>query len=92
MSRYLYSAFGLTIASELECPELLPGKGKPDVTISYGKVPDNIANPNKEGFRYSISDRQYLLRGFIPFYLKSRAGWWQYGLRRGNQYVHRCNL
>ena len=35
----LYMAYGLTIASELTCPQLLPGSGTPDVTIRYGQAP-----------------------------------------------------
>ena len=35
---YLYSAFSLTIASELELPELAEGQGEPDVVIRLGSV------------------------------------------------------
>jgi hypothetical protein len=36
---FFYTAYGLTIASELACSQLLPGSGPPDVTIRYGQVP-----------------------------------------------------
>ena len=35
----LYQAYSLTIASELDLPELPPGFGDPDVTIRFGYVP-----------------------------------------------------
>lgn len=42
-----YSAYGLTIASELVCPELLPAAegAEPDVTVSVGRVPERIDAP-----------------------------------------------
>jgi hypothetical protein len=36
---FRYSAFALTIHSELELPGLPPGEGEPDVSIRFGKVP-----------------------------------------------------
>ena len=45
MSRY--TIYGLTVASELACPELLPavGDGSPDVAVLLGRVPERIADP-----------------------------------------------
>ncbi|MEM9137342.1 MAG: hypothetical protein AAGB01_08340 [Cyanobacteria bacterium P01_F01_bin.42] len=39
MGSYCYSAFSITIESEIRCPELLPSEGKPSVTFRYGDVP-----------------------------------------------------
>ena len=56
-----YHAFGLTISSVLECPELLPGSGSPDVTICYGEVPKNLAQAERNGVRFHSIPGQLLL-------------------------------
>jgi hypothetical protein len=43
-----YQAFGLTIASDLPCPELLPGTGAAQVSIRFGMVPDNLESVHED--------------------------------------------
>jgi hypothetical protein len=59
---HTYSAYGLTIAAELACPELIPASGSPDVKICYGHVPENLDNPQAAGVIYQAKDRQFLLK------------------------------
>lgn len=58
---YLYSVYGLNIASYLPCPELLLGTGRPDVTICYGTVPESLANARSKGICYQATPNQFLL-------------------------------
>lgn len=46
---YTYSAFGLKIASEIECPEMQKTSGNPDVTIRLGFVPNTLNNSSYKG-------------------------------------------
>jgi hypothetical protein len=59
---YYYQAYGLTIASALECPQLLPGSGPADVTIRLGTVPADLSPGAMGGALYQSQGRQYLLR------------------------------
>lgn len=59
---YLYRAFGLTIASEIAFPELLPGEGEPDVRVVYGAVPEHLDAPVKTGVLFEAAKDNYLLR------------------------------
>lgn len=58
----IYSAFGLFIESELALPELLEGKGDPDVRIYTGTVPDQLEKPLKTGVRYQAASGKFLLK------------------------------
>ena len=49
---YLYSAYGLTVSSCIEFPELLPGTGTPAVTITYGDVRRELKGANKDNVVY----------------------------------------
>jgi hypothetical protein len=60
-SRFLYTVFGLTMASALECPGLLGGEGAPDVTIRYGQVPTTLGNVRDRGVAYEMNQNQFLL-------------------------------
>lgn len=42
---YAYQAFGLHFRACLPCPELLPGNQPPEVTVSYGPVPETLIEP-----------------------------------------------
>ena len=58
-----YTAFGLQIVSEPELPGLLPGNGSPEVTIRFGKVPENLPEPIKgKGVAYELNANSFLLK------------------------------
>lgn len=57
----VYRAYGLNIQSALECPLLLPSNGKPDVTISYGTVPDNLHDVRGKGICFQAAKNELLL-------------------------------
>jgi hypothetical protein len=58
-----YTAFGLHISSEPELPGLLAGNGNAEVTIRFGKVPDNLPEPIKgKGVAYELNDHSFLLK------------------------------
>ena len=59
---FCYAAFGLTFASDLRCPELLPGQGEPDVTITLGSVPSTLPDAVQSGVRYQAAPGRLLLR------------------------------
>lgn len=59
---YYYQAFGLTIASALACPELLPGEGAAEVTIRYGPVPDALEAVQQEWVCYQVNPVAFLLK------------------------------
>jgi hypothetical protein len=61
-SRYCYRAFGLTIGSNIEIPELMKSEGIPDVKISLGRVPDFLETPTEIGARYQTMPGQLLYR------------------------------
>ncbi len=57
-----YIAFGLHIASEIACPELLAGDASPlDITIRRGSVPRELEKPQVREANYQIADGQFLL-------------------------------
>jgi hypothetical protein len=57
-----YQAFGLHILTCLPCPELLPSNQPPDVTISYGLVPEGLTGPLPEGCGYQVTPDLFLLK------------------------------
>ncbi len=59
---YLYKAFGLTIKSEIELPELPLALGDFDVTVSLGATPVSIENPMFKGVRFESSHNEFLLK------------------------------
>lgn len=74
MTLFSYSAFGLSIRSELELPELVEGSAPFDVTIRFGTVPENLDEPTGRGVLYQVTPTQLLLK--IPEnadYLVSRG-------------------
>ncbi len=68
MSTRNYQAFGLSIESAVDLPELTPGSGSvPDVTISMGIVPENLLSGLQEypvvpGVLYQASADRFLLK------------------------------
>ncbi len=61
--RFYYRAFGLTIGSSLELPELLEEEPLPlpDVLIRQGPVPRALENPKTTGVRFQARPDQFLL-------------------------------
>jgi hypothetical protein len=62
---YFYWAFGLTIGSCLEIPELIPVEeipDEPDVLIRGGSVPESLENPKNTGVRFQASPNCFLLK------------------------------
>jgi hypothetical protein len=61
-SSYNYHAYGLNIASDLECPELVPGNGaSPDLRVRYGNVPERQDVPATSGAFFQATPQQFLL-------------------------------
>lgn len=58
---HTYRANGLTIASEIELPELTPHDGAADVMIRVGEVPERLDGDYFEGARYQAKPAEYLL-------------------------------
>ena len=60
---YRYRAFGLDIASAIECPELAPGTAGPvDLTISVGAVPDALGPAAVHGRKFETVGQTMLLK------------------------------
>jgi hypothetical protein len=59
---FFCQAFGLTIASVLPLPELLPAAGAADVTISYGAVPDELESVEQRGVCFQANSAAFLLK------------------------------
>lgn len=61
-----YTAYGLTIESTIDLPELMPlpdtEATTPDVWIRYGPVPENLETPVSRGVVYQACPKQFLLR------------------------------
>ena len=70
--QYAYQAFGLNIHSEFEIPEMYPHSfSEADVLIQFGEVPQHIDEPEKEGVRYQLSKKEFLLQvdGIASFHI-----------------------
>ena len=61
ISTFIYKVFGLTINSELECPELQVSSGNVDVDILFGLAPDTLDNPTFSGVRFQTKVGEFLL-------------------------------
>ena len=57
-----YQAFGLTIASALPCPELLPAEGAADISVHFGAVPDGLEAVQQQGVCYQVNSEAFLLK------------------------------
>src|SRR5262249_22061683 len=56
-----YSGFGLILDCEIDCPELLPGEGEPDVRIRTGQVPEALERPLARGVTFEADADRVLL-------------------------------
>jgi len=59
---FKYKAFGLTIQSDIECPELIISSGTPNVIIQAGSVPESIEDPLFSGVRFQTKEQEFLLQ------------------------------
>lgn len=58
---FTYSAFGLIISSEIECPELIIADGEANVYVKYGSAPISLNNPMFSGVRFQTNGQEFLL-------------------------------
>lgn len=58
---YLYSVYGITIASEFEFPELAAGFGAPDIAVRLGTVPDCMPASTRGGVWFEAKPDSFLL-------------------------------
>lgn len=65
---FYYSAYGLLFESAIELPELVPQEQskntshKPDVSISFGEVPENLQDPLSSGVMFEANEHQFILK------------------------------
>lgn len=57
-----YSAFGLQIASEVDCPELVVGSGDGDVLLRRGEVPRHLFQLGGDGRFFEVDGSRFLMR------------------------------
>lgn len=62
LPEFVYTCFDLTIGSELECPELLPSEGMPDVWIRRGQVGEHLEGASRESVLFETAPEQFLLK------------------------------
>ncbi len=63
MPKYTYFAYGLHVASEIECPELCPVRPTAaEVIIRFGPVPHYLVNPTGSGVLYQTTPDTFLLK------------------------------
>jgi hypothetical protein len=61
MSTFSYRAFGLNICSEIECRDLLPASGVPDVYVRLGRLPEQLDEATATGVLFQAKPGQLLL-------------------------------
>lgn len=74
----MHFAFGLTIDSQLELPELLPGTGSADVTVRFGDVPAELPDVQHRGICFQTASSRVLI---------SLDGVASFDIRNGNEVV-----
>ncbi|HJT79326.1 MAG TPA: hypothetical protein VJ739_19170 [Gemmataceae bacterium] len=67
-----FGAFGLTISSCIDWPELPAAAGAPQVAVVYGDVPAELPGATDEGVCYQVTPGQALLRmdGIARFWVR----------------------
>jgi len=71
MPTHTYKAFGFVIESDIQCPELIPGEGPPDIYFRYDNIPDELKNPSDGLWYANDGDRLVLNVKGIGSYLVS---------------------
>ncbi len=75
MTKNYYKAFGLSIESEIICPELLYSEQKKnvDVKIKYTNLPDELVNPMHKAVRFQAKPNEFLLNvdNVAKFHIKN---------------------
>ena len=62
LTQPVYQAFGLSVRSEIELPELMVVNNPPDIDIAYGNIPGNIDNPAYTSLHFEVSHDKFLLK------------------------------
>lgn len=63
MKMFGYRVYGLTVASEIELPELMVEKtADPDVFIRVGEVPESLPGYTEEGVLYQAAENDFLFK------------------------------
>jgi predicted ATPase len=72
MNDYRYEAYGLTISSEIELPELKKGQKTPDIFIRLGDTKKVLDNVDKSGIRFQANQQEFVLNleQIASFYVK----------------------
>lgn len=60
-TRYLYRAYGINIASDILCPELLEGSPPSQVQIRTGMVPETLTGSHVAGHKFAAKPDQLLI-------------------------------
>ncbi|MBT3877673.1 MAG: hypothetical protein HON76_16730 [Candidatus Scalindua sp.] len=58
---YTYTVYGLSVTSEIECPELIVGSGKADVYVRYGQLQNMPVTKEHPWGVYAVGHNQLLL-------------------------------
>ena len=58
----VYQAFGLSVRSEIQLPELMVANNQPDINIVYGHIPENIDCPTFADVHFQVSPNKFLLK------------------------------
>ena len=70
---YHYTCWGIDIASELECPELLNGSGGAEVFVRFGETPEKLSSVKLRGVRFEMNEEDFLLKmdGVANYWVKN---------------------
>ncbi len=58
-TNYYYNLYGVTIQSEIECPELLPEQGPPEASIILGKIPEKYVTETESPYFWKVTPEYF---------------------------------